>query len=108
MIEAAFPGCTENGIVNRAFLGARVLEDRSALKKLEAIIHPLVSEARRDFIRSAQKARYRCAVLDIPLLLETGVQRSVDIIAVVSAPAHIQRARVLQRPGMTSERSSGL
>ena len=108
LIEAAFPSCTENGVVNRSALGAWVLVDQPALKKLEAIIHPLVAEARRDFIRSAQRAGFRCVVLDIPLLIETGVHRSVDIVAVVSAPAHVQRARVLQRPGMTSERFSAI
>lgn len=100
-IAAAFPGTVVDGKVDRTRLSAIVLKDGAAMKRLEAIVHPLVGEAEREF-RAAARARGRpLVVLDIPLLLETGGERRVDAVAVVSAPAAVQRARVLARPGMS-------
>lgn len=100
-IEAAFPGTTADGKVDRTKLGARVLGDDAALKRLEAIVHPLVHEAERRLLAEAQARGEKVAVLDIPLLFETGGDERVDAVVVVSAPAEVQRARVLERPGMT-------
>jgi dephospho-CoA kinase len=100
-IEAAFPGTTADGKVDRTKLGARVLGDDAALKRLEAIVHPLVHEAERRLLAQAQARGEKVAVLDIPLLFETGGDERVDAVVVVSAPAEVQRARVLERPGMT-------
>jgi len=103
-IEAAFPGVTVDGRVDRARLGAVVLKDAEALKRLEAIIHPLVGGAERAFRDAARARGHTMVVLDIPLLLETGGERRVDAVAVVSAPAAIQRDRVMARPGMTADK----
>lgn len=103
-IEAAFPGTVHDGIVDRPALSARVLGDAEALARLEAIVHPLVRAAEADFIATAARAGTTLAVLDIPLLFETGAEARVDIGVVVSAPAAMQRARVLARPGMTEAR----
>jgi dephospho-CoA kinase len=103
-IEAAFPGTTANGQVDRTKLAARVLGDSVALKRLEAIVHPLVHEAERRLLAEAEAAGEKIAVLDIPLLFETGGDQRVDAVAVVSAPAEVQTARVLERPGMTMEK----
>jgi dephospho-CoA kinase len=100
-IEAAFPGTTAGGKVDRDLLSARVLGDAAALKTLEAIVHPLVQEAERRMLAEAQARGEKIAVLDIPLLFETGGDRRVDAVVVVSAPPDVQRARVLERPGMT-------
>jgi dephospho-CoA kinase len=100
-IEAAFPGTTADGKVDRNLLAARVLGDAAALKRLEAIVHPLVQEAERLMLAEAQARGEKIAVLDIPLLFETGGDRRVDAVVVVSAPPDVQRARVLERPGMT-------
>jgi dephospho-CoA kinase len=101
-IEAAFPGTASAEGVDRAALRAAVFDDPEALKRLEAIVHPAVAEERRHFL-DANRDR-PLVVLDIPLLFEAGGWRQVDKIAVVSAPAEVQRARVLARPGMTPER----
>lgn len=101
-IEAAFPGTTAPDGVDRPKLGALVFGDDAALKRLEAIVHPAVAVARRAF--DAAHADAPLVVDDIPLLFETGGERRVDRIAVVSAPADAQRARVLARPGMTIEK----
>jgi dephospho-CoA kinase len=101
LIEAAFPGATQHGKVDRAKLGERVLGDAEALHRLEAIVHPLVHEAERELIAQAQARGETVAVLDIPLLFETGGDERVDAVVVVSAPADVQSARVLDRPGMT-------
>jgi dephospho-CoA kinase len=101
LIEAAFPGTTQHGKVDRVKLGARVLGDAEALRRLEAIVHPLVHEAERELIAQAQARGETVAVLDIPLLFETGGDQRVDAVVVVSAPADVQSARVLERPGMT-------
>ncbi len=103
-IERAFPGTTAGGKVDRTKLGARVLGDTAALKRLEAIIHPLVHEAERRLIAEAEAAGKQVVVLDIPLLFETGSDRRCDAVVVVSAPAEVQRARVLERPGMTPDK----
>jgi dephospho-CoA kinase len=100
-IEAAFPGSTDNGKVDRNKLSARVLGDAAALKRLEAIVHPLVQEAERRLLAEAAARGEKVAVLDIPLLFETGADQRVDAVVVVSAPAQTQQARVLERPGMT-------
>ena len=103
-IEAAFPGTTAGGKVDRNKLAARVLGDAAALQRLEAIVHPLVQEAERRLLAEAAANGEKIAVLDIPLLFETGGNRRVDAVVVVSAPPDVQRARVLERPGMTIEK----
>jgi dephospho-CoA kinase len=107
-IEAAFPGTTANGKVDRSKLAARVLDDAPALKRLEAIVHPLVQASERRFLAEAQARGAEIAVLDIPLLFETGGDRRVDAVVVVSAPPEVQRARVLARPGMTVEKFAAI
>lgn len=99
-IEAAFPGSTANGRVNREKL-SRVLGDPAAIKKLEQIVHPLVARARDKFLAEAERGGAKVAVLDIPLLFETGGEARCDAVAVVSAPADMQRARAFERSGMT-------
>ena len=103
-IEAAFPGTTGNGKVDRTRLAARVLGDAAALKRLEAIVHPLVRKAEQQLLEEARARGEPVAVLDIPLLFETGGDRRVDAMVVVTAPPEVQRARVLERPGMTMEK----
>ena len=107
-IEAAFPGTTVAGKVDRTKLGARVLGDPAALRRLEAIVHPLVQEAEQRLLAQAEAAGKMVAVLDIPLLYETGGDRRVDAVVVVSAPREVQRARVLERPGMTVEKFAAI
>jgi dephospho-CoA kinase len=103
-IEAAFPGTTASGKVDRDRLAARVLGDSAALKRLEAIVHPLVQEAERRLLAEAETRGEKVAVLDIPLLFETGGEKRVDAVVVVSAPPDVQRSRVLERPGMTADK----
>jgi dephospho-CoA kinase len=103
-IEAAFPGTTASGKVDRDRLAARVLGDSAALKRLEAIVHPLVQEAERRLLAEAETRGEKVAVLDIPLLFETGGEKRVDAVVVVSAPPDVQRSRVLERPGMTANK----
>jgi dephospho-CoA kinase len=107
-IEAAFPGTTGNHGVDRAKLAQAVVGDPAALARLEAIIHPLVRREELRFIDEADKAGARVAVLDIPLLFETGRASLVDAVVVVSAPAEVQRARAFERPGMTEEKFRAL
>lgn len=102
LVEAAFPGTVKNGVVDRSELGSRVLGDPARLRQLEAIVHPLVREEEARFLRSA--AASPLVVLDIPLLLETGADRSCDAVVVVTAPHSVQSERVLSRPGMTPEK----
>ncbi|MEO9336155.1 dephospho-CoA kinase [Mesorhizobium sp. SB112] len=104
LIEQAFPGTVRDGKVNREALGAKVLGNPSALKMLESIIHPLVRADANDFVARHREAGAPIAVLDIPLLFETGGRDRVDKVVVVSAPAEIQRERVLARAGMTPEK----
>lgn len=101
-IEAAFPGTTGPGGVDRAKLGAAVFGNPKALKRLERIVHPAVGKLQQRFRRKHRSRR--AIVLDIPLLLEGEGWKGVDLIAVASAPPHVQRARVLARPGMTEEK----
>ena len=103
-IEAVFPGTVTDGAVDRARLGAAVLGDTEALRRLEAIIHPLVREEEEAFLDRCRRAGAGLAVLDVPLLLETGGQSRCDAVLVVTAPPNVQRERVLARPGMTAEK----
>ena len=107
-IQAAFPSVTSTGRIDREKLGARVLNDAAALKRLEAIVHPLVRREEERFLAEAEARGARCALLDIPLLFETGADQRVDVVVVVSAPFEEQRRRVLRRPGMTAERFESL
>ncbi len=104
LIEAAFPGTTDHSGVNRAALGKAVLGNGTALRQLEAIIHPLVARERDLFLTRQRQSGARLVVLDIPLLFETGGEFLVDVIVVVSAPKSVQKARVLARPGMSLAR----
>lgn len=104
MVEAVFPGTVVGGVVDRARLAKRVLGDPAAIRKLEGLIHPLVRADADAFLDRHRKAGAPLVVLDIPLLFETGGRRRVDKVAVVTAPAEIQRERVLARPGMTEEK----
>jgi dephospho-CoA kinase len=108
LVEARFPGTAPGGVVDRAALSAVVLKDASALRDLERIVHPLVCEEESRFLTEARASGAKLAVLDIPLLFETGAEARVDRTLVVSAPAEIQRARVLARPGMTPERLAAI
>lgn len=103
-LEAAFPGVTKNGAVDREALRQRVLGDDTAMARLNAIVHPLLGKDRSDFYEKAQAAGASMVVLDIPLLFETGGDRNMDVVVVASAPANLQRLRVLARPGMNPER----
>lgn len=104
LIEAAFSGVASGGAIDRTKLSRRVLGDAAALKRLEEIIHPLVRADADAFVASHRAAGAPLIVLDIPLLFETGGQARVDKIAVVSAPADVQRRRVMARPGMTAQK----
>jgi dephospho-CoA kinase len=108
LVEAAFPGTTDVGVVDRAKLGGRVLGDATALKRLEAIIHPLVRADADAFLARNRAAGAPLAVLDIPLLFETGGRNRVDKVVVVTAAAEVQRQRVLARPGMTEEKLASI
>jgi len=101
-IEAAFPGTTFGGKVDRGKLAARVLDDAGAIERLEEIVHPLVRDSEQEFLAAAAARGARIVVLDIPLLFETGGEARVDAVVVVSAPPAVQRARALERPGMTA------
>lgn len=103
-IEAAFPGTTANGKVDRDKLGQRVLGDAAAIARLEAIVHPLVAKARDKFLSDAERSGAPVTVLDIPLLYETKGDARCDAVVVVSAPADIQRQRTFERPGMTEQK----
>ena len=103
-VGAAFPGVVKDGRVDREALRQAVLGNSEALKRLNAIVHPLVGRDRIGFFQQAEAAGADMVVLDIPLLFETGGHANVDAVVVASAPAHMQRQRVLERPGMTSER----
>jgi dephospho-CoA kinase len=101
LIEAAFPGTVRNGVVDRKELGMRVLGQPEALAKLEAIVHPLVRAAESAFLEKARAQGAKVAVLDVPLLFETGRADRMDAVVVVSAGEAEQRRRVMERPGMT-------
>ena len=100
-VGAAFPGAVCGGAVNRRALGDRVFADTAELRRLERIVHPLVGRAERAFLRRAGRERRRAVVRDVPLLFETGGEKRCDWTVVVSAPARVQAARVLARPGVT-------
>lgn len=108
LIEAAFPGTTRGGVVDRGLLSAVVLADPSALSRLEAIVHPLVAAKRDAFLAEARNKGAGIVVLDIPLLFETGGERGVDAVALVTAPEAVQKERTDGRPGMTPERLAGI
>jgi dephospho-CoA kinase len=101
-IAAGFPDVVVDGAVDRTALGAKVFGDSTALTKLEHIIHPLVRRATTRFLKAAARQRRRMVVLDIPLLFESKSERRCDAVVVVSAPAVLQRQRVLRRPGMSA------
>lgn len=104
-VAESFPGVeAAHGGIDRHALGKRVFGDEAALKALEAILHPLVRDAERDFKNRCRRAGRRLVVLDIPLLFETGADRRCDRTCVVTAPAFLQRQRVMRRPGMTETR----
>lgn len=100
-VEAAFAGVVVDGAIDRERLSAQVLGNPEAMKRLEQIVHPLIAKSRTDFLNEAEQAGADLAILDIPLLFETGGEKHLDSIIVVSAPADLQRQRVLERPGMT-------
>lgn len=108
LVAAAFPGVVRDGAVDRQELGRRVFSDARSLARLEAILHPLVRAAEGRFLARCRRRRRRLAVLDIPLLLETGAAGRCDAVFVVSAPRRVQLARVLGRPGMTEARLRGV
>jgi dephospho-CoA kinase len=107
-IEAAFPGTTTAGKVDREKLSRRVIGDAAALKRLEALIHPLYRQAEQRFLADAETSGAKIVVLDVPLLLETGGGERVDAVVVVSAPNDVQRARMMERPGMTEQKAAAL
>ncbi|HSI40472.1 MAG TPA: dephospho-CoA kinase [Xanthobacteraceae bacterium] len=107
-VEAAFPGVAVEGRIDRGLLGARVLGDDAAMKRLETIVHPLVRAREAAFLEQARRDGAPIAVLDIPLLYETGAESRVDAVVVVSAPESVQRERVLARPGMTEEKFAAI
>jgi len=104
LIEQAFPGSTAGGKVDRTKLAAMVLNDGAALARLEAIVHPLVFALREKFLADATARGAPVVVLDVPLLFETAADRRCDAVAVVSAPAEMQRQRAFSRPGMTDDK----
>ncbi len=108
LVEAAFPGTTSDGRVDREKLARTVLNDAAAIARLEALVHPLVRRERERFLTTAAEGGARIALLDIPLLFETGGEARVDAAVVITAPPDMQRARVLARPGMTEEKLAAI
>ncbi|HVL72692.1 MAG TPA: dephospho-CoA kinase [Beijerinckiaceae bacterium] len=108
LVEAAFPGTVVEGVVDRAALSKAVLGDPERIARLEGIVHPLVRRRRDRFLAEAAASGAAVAVLDIPLLLETGGDRDCDAVLVVTAPEAVQRQRVLARPGMTTEKLAAI
>jgi len=107
-VEAAFPGVTVNGRIDRPRLAEKLVGNPEAIKKLESIVHPVVRAVSERFVVEQRTGGARVIVLDIPLLFETGGENRVDAVVVVSAPAEFQRERVLKRPGMTAEKLDAL
>jgi dephospho-CoA kinase len=103
-IEAAFPGTTGDGKVDRNRLSARVVHDPAAMKRLEEIVHPMLGASRQKFLAAAEQSGARVAVVDVPLLFETGGEKRVDAVVVVTTTPEIQRQRILSRPNMTDEK----
>ena len=104
VIEAAFPGTTLDGKVDRNKLSARVVHDQAAIKRLEQIVHPMLGASRQKFMDEAERSGAPVAVIDVPLLFETGGERRVDAVVVVTTTPEIQRQRILARDNMTSEK----
>jgi len=104
LIEKEFPGTVVNGKVDRSLLSPHVLGKPEAMKRLEAIVHPLVREVELAFLEKARASGRRIVMMDIPLLFETGGHRRIDVSVVVTADAEIQRKRVLARPDMSENR----
>jgi dephospho-CoA kinase len=102
-IEAAFPGTTVNGKVDRALLSARVVHDAAAMKQLEQIVHPMLGASRQKFFQDAERSGAPVAVVDVPLLYETGGEKRVDAVVVVTTSPENQRERILARGTMTNE-----
>ncbi len=107
-IETAFPGSTHEGKVDRVRLAKILKDDKGALARLEAIVHPMVREKREQFLSAQKNAGAQVVVLEIPLLFETGSDKQVDVTVVVSAPADVQRSRVFERPGMSEAKFDAL
>ena len=103
-IEAAFPGTTANGKVDRTKLSARVVHDPAAIKRLEQIVHPMLGASRQKFLDDAERSGAAVAVVDVPLLFETGGEKRVDAVVVVTTTPELQRQRILARDNMTSEK----
>jgi dephospho-CoA kinase len=103
-IEATFPGTTVNGKVDRNKLSARVVHDPAAIKRLEQIVHPMLGASRQKFLEDAERSGAPVAVVDVPLLFETGGEKRVDAVVVVTTTPEIQRQRILARDNMTSEK----
>lgn len=108
LVARAFPQAVADGVVDRPTLGRLVFGNGPALKRLEAIVHPLVRQSTVRFLAAAARARHRLVVLDVPLLLESGGDRYCDAVAVVSAPGFLEAQRVLRRPGMTPARYAAI
>jgi dephospho-CoA kinase len=104
VIEAAFPGTTVDGKVDRNRLSARVVHDPAAMKQLEQIVHPMLGASRQQFLRRAEQSGAPVAVVDVPLLFETGGDKRVDAVVVVTTTPEIQRQRILLRDNMTGEK----
>jgi dephospho-CoA kinase len=102
-IEAAFPGATANGKVDRARLSAMVVHDPAAIRRLEEIVHPMLRAYHQEFLDEAERAGASVAVVDVPLLFETGGEKRVDAVVVVTTSPEIQRERILARGTMTAE-----
>ena len=107
-VRDLFPDAVKDGAVDRAVLSRRVVDDPGVLKKLEAILHPMAREARDRFLLAQALRRTALVVLDVPLLFETGGEQRCDAVIVVSAPDHVQKARVMVRPDMTEDKYSAL
>jgi dephospho-CoA kinase len=103
-IEAAFPGTTTDGKVNRNKLSERVVHDPEAMRRLEQIVHPMLGASRQKFLQDAERSGAPVAVVDVPLLFETGGEKRVDAVVVVTTTPEIQRERILARPNMTREK----
>jgi dephospho-CoA kinase len=103
-IEAAFPGTTINGKVDRARLSERVMHDPAAIRQLEAIVHPMLRSHHQKFLEEAERSGAPVALVDVPLLYETGGETRVDAVVVVTASPEIQRERILARENMTAEK----
>ncbi len=107
-IGKAFPGAVKNGAVDRQALSHIIASEEGALQRLEEIVHPLVRGIRRAFLDKAAAEGAPMAVLDIPLLFETGSEKNMDAVVVVTAPEDVQRARVFEREGMTEQKFAAI